>query len=317
MDRSLLRYSEGSHRLALTLLVACLLASGQETTFTASTRLARVEVRTHSADGRPLTTLNVEDFLVSENDVSFAPSQIARDELPLDLVLIIDTSGSMFSNIAKIASGAHAALSALKPGDRVALMSFNSRPRWRLALTSDLSAVESAINHLVHKKNFGGGTVVNTPIHQAAQELRQNSSPARRRAILVLTDGQGQKGTRSNTVLKELWETDATLNAILLKPSRVARSINITNRIIAPYSTVLEASVEDLATKTAGEVMRIEDASTVFAEILTRIRSRYTLYYRPPDSPAKERKVFVTLSPAGKTRYPDARVQGRRQYLIP
>jgi VWFA-related protein len=317
LDRSLLGHPQGRHRLALALLLFCAPVAAQEAQFTASTRLALIEASAHAADGKPLASLTPEDFLITENDVSLTPSQIARDELPLDLVLVIDTSGSMFSNISRIAGGAHAALSALRPGDRIALLSFNHRSRWRHPLSADFSSVEAALNALVRKKNFGGGTTLNTPIHRAAQQLRSAASPARRRAILILTDGVGEKGTRSNTVLKQLWEADTTLNAILMRPSRTLRGIQIANRILKPYSVVLDASVEDLAQKTSGEVMRFDDSPRILAEMLTRIRSRYTLYYPPPDSPAKERKVSATLSPSGKARFPGATAHGRRQYLVP
>jgi VWFA-related protein len=317
LDRPVLGHPQGRHRLALALLIACWPTAGQDATFSASTRLALIEARAHSADGKPLRNLSAEDFLITENDVSLMPSQIARDELPLDLVLVVDTSGSMFSNIARIAGGAHAALSALKPGDRVALLSFSHRSRWRHSLSEDLVSVESAINQLAQKKNFGGATVLNTPIHQAAQELQRAATPSRRRAILILTDGVGDKGTRSNTVLKELWEGDTTLNVILMRPSGVVRGIHLANRILKPYSFALDASVEDLANKTSGEVMRFEDSSQIFADMLSRIRSRYTLYYRPPDSAAKQRKVYATLSPTGKARFPGATALGRRQYLVP
>lgn len=266
---------------------------------------------------KPLRQLQVTDFAVTENSVSRTPASISLDEVPLDLMLVVDVSGSMFKNVSKVAAGAHQALQALRPGDRVGLMSFTARSKLRLPLTSDRSAIENAISDLAQKKNFGGGTVINTPILEAAKLLIAQSPKQHRRAILILTDGLGQKGARTNRVLERLWEGDITLNALMLKPFFVALGLNIGSRITSPYSVVLKANIDDLVNKSAGEVMKLEDSSAPLAEILERIRSRYTVYYPPLEQSVKDRSVIVTLSESGKQRFPGALAIGRRQYSVP
>ncbi len=285
--------------------------------FSTTVKLASIEVRAIDKLGKPLLGLTAEDLEVTENESNQRIRSLVRDELPLDLFLIVDVSGSMHGNISRIAQTAKQALAALKPQDRVALMSFNMKNKIRLGLSSDLAVVEDKILELAQKKNFGGGTVINTPIYDAARILRADSPKERRRAILILTDGQGNKGTRSARVLNELWEGDITLNALILNPSKLARSLGIYRRVTAPYSIAIDASVSDLASKSSGELMRINDSDAPLVEILERIRSRYTLYYDPLEGPAKERKVVATLSASGKEKYPGAKAIGRRQYSAP
>lgn len=280
-------------------------------------KLARVEVRAIDKLGKPLQGLTPEDLEVSENESKQRIRSLVRDELPLDLFLIVDVSGSMHGNISRIAQTAKQALAALKAQDRVALMSFNMKNKIRLGLSSDLAVVEDKIMELAQKKNFGGGTVINTPIYDAARILRADSPKERRRAILILTDGQGNKGTRSTRVLNELWEGDITLNALILNPSKLARGLGIYRRVTAPYSIAIDASVSDLANKSSGELMSINDSAAPLVEILERIRSRYTLYYDPLEGQTKERKVLATFSASGKEKYPGAKAIGRRQYSAP
>jgi hypothetical protein len=295
-------------------LLMCLLTMQD---FSTTVKLARIEMRAIDHLGKPLQGLLAADVEVSENESKQTIRSLERDEVPLDLFLIVDVSGSMHGNISRIAQTAKQALHALKPQDRVGLMSFNLKNKLQLSLSSDLVEVESKIQELAQKKNFGGGTILNTPIYEAAKILRAESAKERRRAILMLTDGQGQKGTRSAKVLQELWEGDITLNALILNPSKLARGLGIYRKVTAPYLIPLDASISDLVNKSSGELMGINDSPAPLVEILERIRSRYTLYYEPPEGEAKVRKVVATLSAAGKEKYPGAKAIGRRQYSAP
>jgi VWFA-related protein len=299
------------------LILFATLGKSQTADFSTETKLVRIEVRAVDTQLKPIRNLTLADFSITENDQPRKPIAASQDELPLDLFLIVDVSGSMHGNVARVAQHAHQALTALKPNDRVALMSFNLKQKLRLNLTASLPEIEAAINELSSKKNFGGGTVINTPIYEAAKLLRQQSPKTNRRAILILTDGQGTKGTRSSKVLDELWESDITLNALVLPPTRLAKGLSIYRKVTSPYTIATDASISDLVKKTSGELMNMDDASQPLVEILERIRSRYTLFYQPLEAGDKERKVLVTFSPEGQQKNPGAKAIGRRQYSVP
>lgn|GEM_PF-1614084 len=305
---------EGFGRLAVAAILCGGVLAGQ--TFEATTTLARVEVRAVDGSLKPLLGLEISDVKVQENDLVRPVRSVARDELPLDLFLIVDVSNSMHRHISALAKQAHQALEALKPGGRVALMSFNSRSKVWLELSSSRAAIEAAIADLVQKKNFRGGTVINTPIHEAAKKLRQESPKESRRAILILTDGNGMKGTRSNTVLEEMWEGDVTLNALTMPMGKLLRGLAIYQRATSPYMMAVEASVSDLVKKTSGELMTMTETTKPLVAILERIRSRYTVHYDPLGTDVKERKVIAGLSNTGKARHAKATVIGRRQYSV-
>jgi Mg-chelatase subunit ChlD len=313
VDRAGVGGVEGCGRLAIAFLL-CGALWGQK--FEATTTLARVEVRAVDSSLKPLLGLEAGDVEVRENNVVRPVRSVSRDELPLDLFLIVDVSSSMHRHIAAVAKQAHQALGALKPGDRVALMSFNSKSQMWMELNEKPAEIEAAIGELVQKKNFRGGTVINTPIYEAAKKLRVESPKANRRAILILTDGNGFKGTRSSKVLEEMWEGDVTLNALVMPQSKILKGIAIYQRAGAPYLAAIEASVSDLVKKTSGELMEMKETNQALVEILGRIRSRYTVYYDPLGAEVKDRKVMVGLSEAGKARHAKASVVGRRQYSV-
>lgn len=296
--------------IGLWLLLAALPLGAQ---FSATTTIARVEARAVDSVGNPLLGLEARHFEVRDNDTPQKIDKVAREELPLDLAIVIDVSSSMKSHVAKVAANARQALALLQPGDRILVMKFNAKNEVILPLTADLDAASAALNRLA-SQSFGGGTVINTPIRDAARLLRQSSSPDRRRAIVIVTDGIGLKGTRSSTTLTELWEADATLNALMVPPNRLTRSLNIYRKSTSPAAYLLDASVPDLAAKSGGDSIDTKNTADPLAEVLRRIRSRYTIYFQPDAPTAKEHKVFVSLSDTGRREYPQAKVSGRRQF---
>lgn len=294
------------------LLLLLLLGVPMRAQFSTTTTIVRVEARAVDAKGLPVEGLTKAHFRVTDNEVEQEVERVAKDELPLDLALVIDVSGSMKPHVGKIAATARKALDHLRQGDRVMVMTFNASNRVVLALTDNLDAAVECLADVAQGR-FGGGTTINTPIRDAAILLRRESAPDRRRAVLILTDGIGMKGTRSARTIEELWEADATLNALMVKGSGLARGLHTYRRATSPVALLTDASVPDIATKSGGETMQFQESRDPLGDLLLRIRSRYTVYYRPSAEKAKEHKVFVTLSEEGKRAFPAAKVSGRRQ----
>ncbi len=278
---------------------------------------ARVEVRAVDRQQRPIEGLGVTDFAVTENGDPQVVEAVSQIDLPLDLVLVVDVSGSMEKSVAAVAQSAHDALAAMRPGDRVAVMTFNRRQKWRLKLNGDRQAAEAALGEVADPEEFGGGTILNTPVLQAAKYLQKESAPERRRAILMITDGHGMRGETTKRVLRELWESDTTVNCLMVQTMRGYRRRYGARRNRAAFLYSTNGDVQELAEKTGGEVLYFNDSTQPFTEMLTRVRSRYTVFYRPDETDKKKRKVLVGLSDAGRTRHPEATVVGRREYSIP
>jgi len=116
---------------------------------------------------------------------------------PVDLVLVVDASGSMNEKVGgtqKLALAKQAILAlrpALGPGDRVGVVAFAGEPRTVSPLTAagGWSALES---HLLALQ-AGGGTRI-TPAVQAALTLFGDGSadPATLRHLLLLSDGRSE-----------------------------------------------------------------------------------------------------------------------------
>jgi hypothetical protein len=75
--------------------------------------------------------------------------------------------------------------------------------------------------------------------------------------------------------------------------------------------------VDNFVEQTGGDFIWAEDLATDFPEMIRRIRTRYTLYYKIPDGQIGAlRKVDVKLSAAALQRLPGAHVVSRHAYRL-
>ena len=115
----------------------------------------------------------------------------------VDVVLALDSSGSMSDNdrsgLRKVA--AKKFVDALLPGDRAAVVDFDSGYRVTQTLTADRSSVKNAIDQI----DSNGGTDLSAAMQGGLGELNQHGATANKRVIVMLTDGDGGYQTRYTT----------------------------------------------------------------------------------------------------------------------
>ncbi len=263
--------------------------------------------------------LQREDFRIFDNGEAKDIAAFSQDELPLDILLLFDVSGSMRPAIQRVADSASEAFAQLRPGDRVAVMSFNSSARLLLAFSADHDRVGDTIDNKVLGGRFGGGTLIQEAVDEAAGVFLAEPQRNRRRALIVVTDNEGQRTRREEGLLKKLWEADAALCGLITpgmgRTMRVARGVLSPTSI--PIDLALRAGVNGLAEKTGGEAVDAANAHAL-RDLVTRLRRRYSLYYAMPNGkPGDRRDVRVELATPARVRLPGAKVRSRKGYLLP
>jgi VWFA-related protein len=282
------------------ILAACLLAlSAQETpVFRAGVALVPVDAAVLQ-DGRIVEGLRAEDFIVREDGVSRPILHFASEEAPLDLLLLLDVSGSMRLHVEALARTAREALAPLRDRDRLTIAVFTDR----FSTVPSLDQVRIVPD---------AGTDVSGGILAAAAHLRKNRREASRRAVLLVTDNRCRRTRPDKQVIAALLEADAVLNAIAI-PARFERFAVRGGRPEFVDLSKSAADIRRIAAQTGGEVVSSTDA---FASIVDRIRRRYSLYYRPrPGRAGKFRAIAVDLAPEAKRRFPGARILARSGYI--
>ncbi|MGA7238157.1 MAG: VWA domain-containing protein [Bryobacteraceae bacterium] len=253
--------------------------------------------------------LSREDFVVLDNGQPQRVRYFSQEEEPLDIILLFDISESMGPSIQKVASSARLAMSELRQGDRVAVMSFNTGVWTEAPFTADLDSLGARIVQRIRETRFAGGTYILSAVDQAAKYLLHQPAAHRRRAVLIFTDDEGYGSTSPKVPTRDLWDADAVLSGLIIPADRG----------VAPFALTVSGDdyVEKVAGETGGEVVKAEPPGPAFRDMLIRMRKRYTLYYpMPPGKPGQIRKVAVDLSPSARKRYPDAAVLARKGYIV-
>src|SRR6266571_8352663 len=92
------------------------------------TQLVTVPAVVTDRNGHPLTALRAENFVVFEDGKAERLTNFATTEAPFEIALLLDTSGSTREELGLIRDAANAFISALRSGDRVAVLAFKNAP---------------------------------------------------------------------------------------------------------------------------------------------------------------------------------------------
>lgn len=309
-----------------TLMVLGLLR-GQGPRFEAGVTNVCVKIAVRHQGGNILG-LQQTDFIVLEEGVPQKVVGFSEDRSPLDLVLLLDVSGSMVRDIREMARNAAAALEQIRDGDRVAVVAFSVETFLIQPFTADRAAIAAAIRRVANRGSIDfAGTEINSSIADCLRLLRSQLSreqPSfnieRSKAILIVTDNMPDgPPAPDDIIIRELLAADTTLHSIVIHRSHFGSKLNFpprTHPTAAPGYT--NQNVFHIALETGGEAILSTTGPQVrnaLSEMLTRLRQRYSIWYQAPRAPAGLfRQISVQLNEAAQKVYPAAEVRARYGY---
>jgi VWFA-related protein len=332
-------------RATCVLLLTCALgtafaAGDDDVTFRSDVSLVRVDAQVVDSTNRAITHLHAGDFVLREDGKVVPIKSFASDNMPVDVLFLLDVSASMRPHVQRIADASGQALTELGKDDRMGIMVFDRYTRVRLALNSSRQDVQRGFDRLLREERFNGGTDITRAMLDAADYMRSNGRRDARRAIVILTDDQtefdrddegvGRALERANAVMCALIAPDAMQNrgggqrggwgnggglggglgGIIFGQPRGGG-----NRYPGGGggSHTHSAGTSEIARDSGGDSMSVNDAEAL-DDTLARLRQRYTLYFNLPDGvqPGQERNIQVDLTPEMRRRFSDAEVRYRR-----
>ena len=198
---------------------ALMTAAGQEpapdVVFRSDVSLVRVDVQVLDRSNRAVTGLQREDFLLREQGQEREIRNFLAEEMPVDIVLLLDVSGSMRPHVQRIADAASSALQVLGREDRVAIMVFDRNSKLRMPFKKSLESVERELGLLLQQEDFDGGTDINRGIYAAIRYIETSARKDARRAIVILTDDQTEFDRDEVGVANALSRADTVLSLLL------------------------------------------------------------------------------------------------------
>jgi uncharacterized protein with von Willebrand factor type A (vWA) domain len=147
------------------------------------TSLVQLNIGVVDRQGRPITSLTRNDFVVYEDGVKQSIQHFQPVDAPFSLVLMLDMSGSTVTFRQQLKLASQRFLDALAPEDRVAVIQFNAKVKSLTSFTTNRLKTAYAIEIA----EGAGETHFYEALKFALKELEKEGP--RRKAIVVLTDG--------------------------------------------------------------------------------------------------------------------------------
>jgi Ca-activated chloride channel family protein len=255
--------------------------------------------------GKFVRDLSKDDFTILDDHKP--PQAIVnftqQTDLPLELGLLVDTSGSVHG---RFQFEQDAAISFLQHTirahyDRAFVMGFSARNKVVQDFTDNVSLLAAGVQGLQN----GGGTALFQAIYVACKErlLKDDSDRPVRRALVIVSDGDDNQSEVSKMQAIEMAQrAQVIIYAISTDDSG----------LILRGDKVLQ----QLADATGGRAFfpfKMKDIKSSFSAIEDELRSQYVVSYHPADFDADGRYRSIEITSLKK----DMQVRARKGYFAP
>ncbi len=241
----------------------------QTQTLRVQVRLVNLFVNVTDAHGAPVPDLIKSNFALTEDGIPQTISVFEKQtNVPLSLVLAIDTSGSTRKDIGTEQHAGHDfAQALLTPKDQLALFDFNSDVREVVPFTNSVHRIDSGLGSLRH----GPATAFYAAVLLASQAL----APRAGRKVLVLISDGGNTvaGTTYDEALAEAQRSDTIIYSLIDTPIQAD----------AGRDTAGEHAMITLSQETGGRAFYVNQGGleAAFRKVSDDLRTQYLLAYYP------------------------------------
>lgn len=255
--------------------------------------------------GKFVRDLNQNDFSILDDHKP--PQSIVRfsqeTDLPLQLGLLIDTSGSVHGRFQFEQDAATGFLQhVIRPHyDHAFVMGFNAHSNVAQDFTDNVGLLSVGIQRL----EDGGGTALYDAIYSACKDklLKDDSDRPVRRALVIVSDGEDNQS--EHTLNQAIWMAERAQTIIYTISTDDSGLVLRGDKIL-----------EQVANATGGRAFfpfKMKDIKASFSAIEDELRSQYVVSYHPADFDADGRFRSIEITSLKK----DLQVRARRGYFAP
>lgn len=223
--------------------------------------------------GRYVTGLEQNEFEVYEDGVKQTISFFSREQQPIALAILLDTSASMDRRLETAQEAAIGFARRMRPDDTMTVIDFDSQVRVLQTFTNDVTALEKAIR----STSVNGSTALYNAIYISLKELKKVKAPSaeeiRREAIVVLSDGDDTSSlVEYEEVLDLAKRSETAIYAIGLKQNDAGR---------VEFKEA-EFVLKQLANETGGRAFfpgNVSELPAIYQQISEELASQYSIGY--------------------------------------
>jgi VWFA-related protein len=229
--------------------------------------------------------LEKSDFKVFENGHEESISYFATTDVPFDLVLLIDMSGSTADKRDLISKSTQRFIQTARPNDRLAIVTFTDTTEVVCPLTADRAKLIDAANNI----QGSGGTRLWDALKFTLDSVTGPRAQGRRRAIVLMTDGLDnslQGGTSGSEIsfadlVEAIRKSDELIVPIYLDTERDQEYISSYGR--RTYENARK-TLALMAQESGGlyyTARKIQDLNGVYDQVINDLGKVYSLGYKP------------------------------------
>jgi len=260
--------------------------------------------------------LTAEDFTVLEDGVAQEVQFFDAADVPIDLILLVDTSSSMGHNMPVVHEAALGFLSTLRAQDRGAVVAFADRVDVVQELTSDRSSLEGAVRRMTAR----GATALHDAIYISLKlfgHAAQREGEIRRQAIAVLTDGEDTSSLLAfDEVVGLARQSGVTIYPITLVADPAAERLELEGLRRTATQMRSQYLLRQLARETGAQAflsVRLPGLKDVYSSIAEELANQYSIAYAPTDTTPDGRLRQIVVQVASR---PELRLRTRTGYTV-
>ena len=275
-----------------------LLAQQPQPTFKAGTQVVSIFATVTDPQKRLVSGLTQEDFSVFDNEKPQALVYFDNSIRPINVVVMLDTSGSMTLTIDLLKQAAEQFLLRLLPEDSARVGAFNDKIQFNAKWSNNRDQLITDAKNL----DYGNGTRLWDAVGASLDELKAVDG---RKVILIFTDGDDTESKlRLGTVLDRARADEVMIYAIGLE----SQYFNGQQRV----RTKPDSGLRKIADETGGgyfELTKASELAPTFTKVAQELHSQYVIGFTPTALDNKVHKLVV------KMKQPGMNAQARRSYL--
>lgn len=250
-------------------------------------------------------SLTKEDFRVVENDQEQTVNYFASTDVPFDLVLLVDLSGSTKDKRELIKNSTLRFIEAARPSDRLAIVTFSDMVNVISPLTLDRAELPAS----VAKMEGQGGSHVWDAVKFALDNVIGPKTLERRRAVVLMSDGVDGALMRSGqmrgskTTFADLVEQVRHMDTLIV-PIYLDTEENYGSQLIKEEYENARRALNLLAQESGGSyyhARKISDLNGVYEQVINDLGKVYSLGYKPTNTTRDGSWRWVQVSIVNRT----------------
>lgn len=267
-------------------------AAETDPVFRTESRLVVLHATALDKQERLLLDLPKSAFQVYENGVRQDIKTFRREDVPVSLGLIIDSSASMRDKRERVKASALDLIKSSNPDDEVFVVNFSDAPSLDADFTNDVPALTKALSRIDSR----GGTAMRDALREAIEHVKGRNKKDKK-VLLVVTDGDDNASyVTLDYLVKAAQKNEVLVYAIGLFGDQSDREIERARK-----------ALDTLTSATGGQAYypnSVSEIDGVAPRIAHEIRGQYILAYTPAnqvlDRTFRQIRVLVDF-PAGTT----------------